>query len=222
MARTLTFLHTSPGHIATFDALLAETGEEVSARHIVRESLLREARARGITPQLQRRVAETVLAAFEGAGGVLVCTCSTIGACAEATGNQHSRPVIRLDRPMAERAVELGSRILVVGTLAPAIASTHELVLEVARRAGKKIAVTELMCGAAWKRYEEGDQAGYLQLVADAVCEAAAEVDVVVLAQASIADAADLCAEVSTPILSSPRLGVEAALAALEHAEQAA
>lgn len=222
MAKNLTFLHTSPGHIATFDGLLAEAGEEVSARHIVRESLLREARARGITPQLQRRVAETVLAAFEDAGGVLVCTCSTIGACAEATGHEHSRRVIRLDRPMAERAVELGSRILVVGTLLTAIASTHELVLEVARSAGKKIAVTELMCGSAWKRYEDGDQAGYLQTVADALAEAADGVDVIVLAQASIADAAELCATVSTPILSSPRLGVEAALAALDGAEQAA
>ncbi len=38
--------------------------------------------------------------------------------------------------------------------------------------------------------------------------------DVIVLAQASMAPAAQLCSDLSVPVLSSPRLGAEAAIEA--------
>ena len=111
MAKTLTFLHTAPVHIATFDRLLAEIDPEIPVRHIVDESLLAEARAAGsITPALARRVADIVTAALDDAG-VVVCTCSTIGGCAEAAPHAPQRTVLRIDRPMAEQAVALGHRI---------------------------------------------------------------------------------------------------------------
>src|SRR5690348_2042108 len=114
MAPTLAFLHTSPVHIATFDHLLAEIDPGVAARHIVDESLLAEARAAGaITPALEQRIAAALDAAGGPEGAVVLCTCSTIGGSAEAAGPRAGRVVLRVDRPMAERAVALGERILV-------------------------------------------------------------------------------------------------------------
>ena len=66
MTKTLTFLHTSPVHIATFDRLCSELAPGVPVRHIVDESLLRDAREAGrITPELAKRVTQTVLDAVE-------------------------------------------------------------------------------------------------------------------------------------------------------------
>ena len=60
-----------------------------------------------------------------------------------------------------------------------------------------------------------GDNAGYLQKIAEVIRMMEPKSDVVVLAQASMAGAAELLPDIQVPILSSPKLGVEKALAML-------
>jgi hypothetical protein len=216
MAATLAFLHTSPVHIATFDRLLAEIDPSVTARHIVDESLLEEARTAGtITPALEQRIAMALDDASGPDRAVVLCTCSTIGGSAEAAGTRTGRMVLRVDRPMAEHAVALGERILVAATSESTLAPTRALILQAARAAGKSIDLRTLLCDSAWAFFERGDLAGYAQAIAQALRADARDADVIVLAQASMAAAALLCADLGIPILSSPRLGLEAALAAV-------
>jgi hypothetical protein len=215
VSKALAFLHTSPVHIATFDRLLAEIDPSIAARHIVDESLLDEARAAGeITPALEQRIVAALHDASAADGAVVLCTCSTIGGSAESAGSRAGRMVLRVDRPMAQRAVALGERILVAAALASTLAPTRALILDAARTAGRQIELHELLCEPAWALFERGDLAGYAQAIAKQLRAAAAAVDVIVLAQASMAAAAPLCADLGIPILSSPRLGLEAALAA--------
>jgi membrane-bound ClpP family serine protease len=215
MAKTLTFLHTSPVHMATFDRLLAEIDPELPVRHIVDESLLSEARAAGtITPALAERIGDTLRDAAMRDAAVVLCTCSTIGGCAEQSGQDNKRAVLRVDRPMAEQAVAAGRRILVAAALASTLAPTTALILDAAQRAGKDVQIIEVFCGSAWASFEQGDQAGYIQAIAARLREVAPQGDVIVLAQASMADAASLCADLGIPILSSPRLGLAAAVEA--------
>jgi hypothetical protein len=217
MHGTLTFLHTTPAHIPTFDRLLGELDGDVPVRHIVHESLLREARAQGITPRLEERVGTSVRHAFDQGATVVACTCSTIAGSVEAIGKQLSRPIVRIDRPMAERAVELGSRIVVAATLRSSLDSTRGLLLEVAERLGKPIELTELVAASAWPKFERGDLDGYAHEIAAALTPLDGTADVIVLAQASMADAAELSV-LETPVLSSPRSGIQAALAAFREA----
>jgi hypothetical protein len=212
MPKTLTFLHTSPVHIATFDRLLAEIDPDIPAKHVVDESLLRDARAQGITAELEQRITATLRDAIAEDTAVLVCTCSTIGGCAERADHGSDRPVVRVDRAMAERAVATGTRIVVVAAVASTLAPTRQLIQEVADQAGKAVTIVEVLCEDAWVHFERGDQGSYLASVAKCLRQAAPSGDVVVLAQASMAGAAALCDDVPTPILSSPRLGLEAAV----------
>src|SRR5262245_45109369 len=112
MDSTLTFLHTSPVHIERFEALMAQLAPGVPVRHLVDESLLQDARERGITPDLAQRVQAIVTEAAPQAK-VILCTCSTLGGCAEQIGELAGHRVIRVDRPMAEKAVSIGQRIIV-------------------------------------------------------------------------------------------------------------
>ena len=214
MPKTLTFLHTSPVHIATFDRLLAEIDPNIPARHVVDESLLQEARASGITAELEQRIARTLKDAIAEDAAVVLCTCSTIGGCAEQADHGADRPVLRVDRAMAERAVATGARIVVVAALASTLAPTRQLIQEVADQAGSAVTIIDVLCEDAWAHFERGDQSGYLARVAACIRRAAPAGDVVVLAQASMAGAAALCADLPVPILSSPRLGLEAAVQA--------
>jgi hypothetical protein len=215
LTKTLTFLHTSPVHIATFDSLLAQIDPGIPVRHVVDESLLREAREAGmITARLRQRVGEAVLEAIAQDAAVVLCTCSTIGGCAEQAGSDSNSTVLRVDRPMAERAVALGSRIVIAAALASTLAPTRQLIMEAAARIGKRVQIAEVLCEPAWTKFEQGDHAGYANEIAAKLHEVAAEGNVVVLAQASMAAAAPLCADIGIPILSSPRLGLEAAIEA--------
>jgi hypothetical protein len=214
MPKTLTFLHTSPVHIATFDRLLAEIDPSIPAKHVVDESLLYDARAHGITADLERRITQTLKDAIADDAAVVVCTCSTIGGCAEQADHGSARTIVRVDRAMAERAVATGARIVVVAALASTLAPTRQLIQEVADQAGKVVAIINVLCEGAWALFERGDQSGYLASVASCVRQASSSGDVVVLAQASMAGAAALCDDVRIPILSSPRLGLEAAIRA--------
>lgn len=202
----LGLLHTSPVHVATFEALADdEETPGVELVHVVREDLLARAREHG-----PEAVAAQVAAAVRGLStDAVLCTCSTIGAVAE--GVDAGVPVLRVDRPMAAAAVESGGTVVVLAALESTLAPTLALLAEEAARAGTTPHIEASVVPGAWERFEAGDTEGYLTLVRAAVEQVRADATVVVLAQASMAPAAD-AARVGVPVLTSPRLGLRAAV----------
>ncbi|MCE2441488.1 MAG: hypothetical protein J4F39_18950 [Candidatus Latescibacteria bacterium] len=212
MQSHLALLHTTPVLIDAFDRLIEEADLEFRVKHIVEEEFLTEAREKGISQDLDGRIRGRIGAAIEEGAAVVLCTCSTIGASAESANDAADGVVIRVDRPMAEKAVETGSRIIVAAALESTLAPTRNLILEVASTRKKRIDLIEVLCDNAWSRLEDGDNEGYLSEIARTLRERASEGDVIVLAQASMAGAADLCPEISIPILSSPEIGFQYAV----------
>lgn len=214
MPANLIFLHTAPVHIATFDQLVGELAPGTPVRHLVAEHLLAEARQTGITPELRRRISAWIGAAAAAPTDVFVCTCSTIGAAAEQAGQALERTVVRVDRAMAEEAIALGTRILAVAALESTLEPTHHLLAAVAAQRGSTVELQTIWCADAWEAFERGALGLYHARIAACIRQATAEAhfDAIVLAQASMAGAAQLCTDIATPILSSPRLGLQAAL----------
>ncbi|GAA3367858.1 aspartate/glutamate racemase family protein [Streptomyces sannanensis] len=213
----LALLHTSPVHVPVFDALRDRDHPGLALRHLVHEGLLDRAREAGpeaVAAELRVLLGEAVA---EGATAVL-CTCSTIGAVAEASGAALGVPVLRVDRPMAAAAVavapdRLAVRIAVVAAVESTLGPTAALITEEAERLGRTVELRSLCVEGAWARFESGDRDGYVDAVAAAV-DVIAGADAVVLAQASMADAAHRT-RTAVPVLSSPRPGLSAAVAAL-------
>ena len=213
---TLTLLHTAPANVATFDRLLAELAPNVEAKHVLASELLDDARATGITTDLHARIGEAVSQAVDNGAVVVLCTCSTIGGSAEAASLPAGAAVLRVDRAMAEAAVAFGGRIGVAAALESTLSPTEDLLRQVAEAAGATVTLHRILCTEAWPRFEAGDRDGFLAMVAEAVRAGSAGCDVVVLAQASMAGATALLGDLPIPVLSSPRLGLEAALALLD------
>ncbi|WP_329113274.1 arylsulfatase [Streptomyces sp. NBC_01353] len=208
---TLALLHTSAVHVPVFDGLRDRHHPELDLRHLVVEDLLVRARVEGpeaVAGAVRDALAEAVA---DGALAVL-CTCSTIGGVAERTAVELGVPVLRVDRPMAAEAVG-SDRIVVVASVESTLAPTLDLLRE---ESGDRTSfVTTLVVDGAWERFEAGDRDGYLDTVAAAVDRIDPTVGgVVVLAQASMADAADRTTT-PLPVLSSPRLGLAAAATAV-------
>ena len=212
MQSHLALLHTTPVLIDTFDRLIEEADLELPVRHIVEEGFLTEAREKGISQDLDERIGGRIRSAIEEGASVVLCTCSTIGASAESANDATYGVIVRVDRPMAEKAVEIGSRIIVAAALESTLAPTRNLILEVASTRQRRVELIEVLCDNAWSRFEEGDNEGYFSEIASKLKERATEGDVIVLAQASMAGAANLCPEISVPILSSPEIGFQYAV----------
>ncbi|MFC9897997.1 hypothetical protein ACFVMC_30270 [Nocardia sp. NPDC127579] len=196
------FLHTADQHVSTFRALLAEIAPAVSDRHVVDGSLLDNARA-GLpyTEDLRDRLDELAEA------DVIVCTCSTIGGEAERVDPS----VLRVDRALAAAVVGY-ARVGVVTALESTRQPTGLLLAEQAAAACVTPTFIDAPCFDSWEHLETGDLSSYHRAIADHVLSITADVDVVMLAQASMAPAIELLGDLSVPVLASPRLGVLGAL----------
>lgn len=211
----LLVLHTVPALEAVIEEALAERAPEQCRRHLVRPDLLDLARTNAPAEE-QTRAMREALRTFEPApGDLLLCTCSSIGGLMESTAAQLGWRGLRIDRPMAEAAVARGGRLLVVATLESTVEPTTALLREVAATADRTLTLTTLVCRRAWEWMSAGRREDALAAVAAEVRMAAGGHDAVVLAQASMAEAASLCQGLGVPVLSSPGLGVERALALL-------
>lgn len=201
--RPLTLLHTSPVHVPVFDALRDRDHPGAVLRHLVVPELLERAREHGPST-----VAAGLREALAGAQGPVLVTCSTIGAVAESLAPALGRRVFRVDRPMAAAAVRHGPRIVVIAAVDSTLAPTAELLEQEA--AGRVVSIRTCLVAGAWERFEAGDTAGYLDRVARAA-DAVVDADVIVLAQASMAAAAELVTT-AVPVLAGPATGLAAAL----------
>ena len=66
----LTFLHTSPTHVDTFNVLLCELAPDLPVQHIIDEAILREARDAGrLTEAMQAKVWAQIAGGQGGADG---------------------------------------------------------------------------------------------------------------------------------------------------------
>jgi Asp/Glu/hydantoin racemase len=209
---TIGFVHTVLSLPPTFAELAGELVPEAEVFHIVDETLLGVTRKAGsLTTATRRRVLGYVESAADAGADVVVVTCSSIGPAVDASAGFVDVPVLRVDEAMADEAVRIGSRIGVVATLSTTLEPTADLV---ARRAnGKPVEVVRALCEGAFEALAAGDRDRHDELVRDGLRRLGPDVDVVVLAQASMARVAETIPEDErpVPILSSPRLGVERA-----------
>lgn len=216
VSHNIAFVHTGEVHVETFGKLMAEIAPNVNVYHVVDESLLDEARELGLTADVAQRINNAMRNAASTSARIVVCTCSTIGGIAEEQNGDVDFTAMRIDRAMADEAVTRGPRILVAAAVESTLDPTRELIESSAQKLDASPEIEMLHIQDAWQHFEAGDQAQYVQVIADQLAQSWRGYDIAVLAQASMAEAVDLCEGVEIPVLSSPRIGVQAAVSALQ------
>ncbi len=190
---------------------------EVRRTNLLDDSLApdREA-AGGLTPELsQRMVSLASYAAGTGADGVLF-TCSAFGAGIEAAARALPIPVLKPNEAMFEAALDIGGRIGMLATFAPAVASMEEEFRDLARQRGSAATLETFVAPGARAALAAGDLAGHNRLIADA----ASKLDhcsTILLAHFSMAIAKDAVgARSDRVILSAPDSAVAKLKSAIE------
>lgn len=184
----------------------------------VDDSLLKEVIAAGEpTPGVIRRYCSYAINAESIGSDLIFNQCSSVGDVVDIAQKMVNVPIFKTDLPMAQEAVEKGARIGVVATLNTTLNPTSRLIQKVADEKGKSITIIPKLAEGAFELVSKGDKDGHNKLVIKTIQELANSVDVIALAQGSMAVLIPDLKNVSIPVLSSPRSGVLGAKKFLEN-----
>jgi Asp/Glu/hydantoin racemase len=218
--KRLALIHTVAGLVPRFRELAAELMPDVETFDIVDETLLRDATREGrVSLDTARRLFAHLAAAERHGADAILVTCSSVGGVVDAARPFAGVPLLRVDQAMAEQAVERGTRIGVLATLWSTLRPTAVLIERTARESDRDVEVRDRLCDGAFEALREGGTERHDKLVREGLRELIGWADVIVLAQASMARVVDSLSEDErrTPILSSPRLGMERMREILTH-----
>jgi Asp/Glu/hydantoin racemase len=178
-------------------------------------------REQGISARSEERMVLLARAAEAAGADVIFSACSSLGPTLDAAGRAVSVPVVKIDEAMALDAAHF-DRIGVLATVPTTLGPTSELIAAKAAAAGRSPLIVRRLCPGAFDVLMAGDRERHDDMVAMQASSLAAEVDVIVLAQASMQRLVPRREEeTGVRVLSSPRAGVEH-LAHVVRAEAAA
>jgi len=212
----LALIHTVGSLPPVFADLAGESLPGVARTDVVDEALLNETIANGSIPEATaERLTRHVETALRDGADLVLVTCSSMGPAVDALA-ERGLPVLRVDEALAEEAVRAGSRVGVIATLSSTLQPTAAIIR---RRAsllgeGRNVQIESVVVDGAFAELKAGRLERHDELVRAALRNLIPRVDVVVLAQASMARVAATLTPEETqgrPILASPRLAIERA-----------
>lgn len=209
--KTVGFIHTALILVEVIKKEMRDFSLDVNAFHMVDESLLIDLmKGGGLHPGIIRRLCQHVISAEEAGADIITVTCSSISPTVDIAKRLVNRPVLKIDEPMAEKAVKSGERIGIVATVATTLGPTSGLLEKKAGELGKKVSISTALCQEAFKAILQGDTEKHDRMVTEEAIRLAREVDILVLAQGSMARLrSPLSQQVRIPVLASPPLFAE-------------
>lgn len=214
MTKRMAVLHTSfvfTNVEPVFKDLFKELIPDVEVIDFVDSHILADVRRVGhVEPRHIQRMCHMAQAAEAAGADLIFSACSSLGPSMDVARKLVNVPIIKIDDAMTQRAVELGSKIGVMATVPTTLQPTVDLIEQSARMAGKPVEVKQHLCEGAFDVLMGGDRDRHDQMVLGGACELAPQVDLIVLAQASMSRLAPMLSEkTGKQVLSSPRLAAE-------------
>jgi Asp/Glu/hydantoin racemase len=179
--------------------------------NIADDSLIADViKAGKVTPAVTRRLLDYYRAAEEAGADIILNTCSSIGEVVDSARKCAHVPIVKIDDAMTLKAVNMGSRVGVIATLTTTLGPTVRLVQSKAAEIDKDIKVVEGLAEGAFQALMGGNPDEHDALILSTAKTIADKVDVIVLAQGSMARMQEkLQQETGKPVLSSPLLAVQ-------------
>jgi Asp/Glu/hydantoin racemase len=210
--RRICLIHTAPVMVQLFTPLCRDRLPDVKVTQIINESMIKDTIEAGRVRQPTIDALNTFAdACFKLGTELVMVTCPSIGPAVDLIQGRFQKPVLRADEPMAEAAVARGRRIGVAATLRTTLEPTSDLLRRKAQEAGREVELVECLCDGAFEAVMAGDTEAHDVLVSKAMINKLGEVDVIVLAQPSMARVIDRLPRgaLIAPVLSSPELAME-------------
>ena len=212
MGKTAAIIHTTLATIEPLKKLCKEVMPEVAISNYLDDSILPQINREGaISQDVRYRFFSLAQVAVLSKPDAMLCACSSVGELVEELRGFTPMPFLRIDEPMAKQAALSGGKVLVCATLASTLNPTLSLIMRMAERLGSHITLDSLLIKGAGELLTRGDLSGYDDLLKENYLKMAYEKDWIILAQASMARAAEsLPGTLIQKFLSSPQSGIRA------------
>jgi hypothetical protein len=212
--KTVVALHTSAALLERIKALWVKYAIPGKLVNIIDDSLIWEVIDNdGAIVETRQRLLHYAKAAEALHADYILNTCSSVGLVSDMIQPFCSIPIIKIDLPMARTAaglVDVGGVIGVLATLPTTLPPTASLVEAELRNAGKVAKVERYLATGAFLKLMAGQRAEHDAIVISKAIEVAKCVDVLVLAQGSMALLeAEIAKLTGKVVLSSPESGIE-------------
>ncbi|WP_104175678.1 aspartate/glutamate racemase family protein [Arthrobacter sp. Y81] len=214
MSKKIAILHTSFVFVSVeplINDLIAELIPDAEVIHFVDSDVLATVvREQGISSNSEARMTHLAQAAEAAGADIIFSACSSLGPALDVAARSVNTPVVKIDDAMATRAAHEGTHIGVLATVPTTLGPTSDLIQAKADEIGRSITVEQRLCEGAFEVLMSGDREKHDAMVTEQATDLAKNVDMIVLAQASMSRLAGALQETTKmPVLSSPRIGVE-------------
>ena len=211
----LGLIHALAHSVAPINGELERAWPDAVRMNVLDDSLSADlARAGALDARMTERFLALAGYVFGAGCDAILFTCSAFGPCIDAVARRWpDRPVLKPNEAMVDEAAAIArrgrGRIALVATFAPTLASMPA-------EFPRDLTITPVLAEGALAALDRGDGPLHDRIVAEAAARTATGVDVIALAQFSLARAADAVKDVArVPIVTTPGSAVRALRARL-------
>ena len=208
-------IHALAHSVAPVNDELDRAWPEAARMNLLDDSLSADlARAGALDARMTARFVALAGYAFEAGCDAILFSCSAFGPCIDAVARRWpDRPVLKPNEAMVDEAAAIArggrKRVALVATFAPTLATMPA-------EFPRELSVVPILAEGALAALDRGDAPAHDRIVAEAVARSAPKVDVVALAQFSLARAAESVRDVvRVPVVTTPGSAVRALRARL-------
>ncbi len=208
--KKIAIIHTTKATVDSLNKLIKENISDVEVINILDDSILNDMINNVNIDFVKERWISYATTASKLNVQAILSACSTVGEFAEEANELLNIPVYRIDDAMATVAVNSGSKILVMATLNTTLVPTIELIKKKSKLLKKEIEINTELVKEAYDLLINGNAEEHNKKIYESVLSQINHYDVIVLAQASMANAiVDIDQKNKSKILTSPVLGVQ-------------
>ena len=185
--------------------LLKEKVPGVRVEFITDSTLLSDVRANGGPSRsvIDRMTLYAKAAELSGAD-LIVNSCSTVGEVADIYEKEVNIPVMKVDLPMAQEAVSLGTKIALIATVETTLSPSQRLIEKEGGKLGKKMECTQYLQNAAWDALQAGHPEEHNRILMENIRKLdEMGYDAIVMAQVSMRALLPDLGDIKTPLLCS-------------------
>ncbi len=210
MLSSVALIHSSAKEVPLLTQIAREVIADVKLLHMVDEGTQQMIEAAGgITEPVTQRISSYVMNAQEAGAEAAMLTSPDICRAIDTARAAVTIPVLRIDEPMTEAAVQFGTSIGVLAAHDVTLESTLAFLRERADAHRKDVAFDARLCEDAARALDHGDLEAYDHIIVKEA-ERLADNDTIVLADVMMCRATQTAEErLGIPVLSSPRRGFE-------------
>ncbi|MBN1361770.1 MAG: aspartate/glutamate racemase family protein [Sedimentisphaerales bacterium] len=136
---------------------------------------------------------------------LILLACSTFNRAVELARPMIDTPMLQIDRPMMDLAVQQGSKLGLLATVPTTVPASERLLRLAAQDAGKKVKVKTVLCSEAFEEIKKGNTDKHNAMLIEEIDRLAGEVDAIVLAQVSMSALEPELNHTKVPVLNSGR-----------------